>query len=358
MRLRRLTVSALLVTAPALVGLPTLAVAPAQAAPTCAGKPATIVGTAGNDRMVGTEGRDVVFLGAGNDVFDGLGGNDLICGGSGRDQLAGGEGNDRIDGGGGKDYFLEGDGNDRLIGGRGQDYLSYSSWSTGINVTNATVIEGAGRDVATGIETIEGTAYADVMIGGPGDDVLRGLTGKDLIRGEGGNDYLAATDGIIKGGEGNDLVETSGSVTAYLGPGVNGADIGAGQVTVVGGRGKDAFTLLTRSTRSTIRGGGGDNQVSFLRTRRGVRVDLGRGRATWKGGSLSMKGVHTVIGTHRKDVLIGSNITDIMYGRGGDDVLRGRGGIDLMTGQGGRDRINGGGSYDYCFAEIEVNCEE
>ena len=354
MRYLRLTVAAVAAAFPALALLPAV---PAHAAATCGGLTATIVGTRGNDRMVGTEGRDVVFLGGGNDAFDGLGGNDVICGGSGRDRLAGGEGNDRIDAGGGNDYLLEGAGNDRLVGGRGDDYLSYSAWGTPIRVTNASVVQGAGRDVATGVETIEGTAQADVMIGGPGDDVLRGLTGKDLIKGGGGNDYLAANDGTIRGGKGDDFVEATGSVTAYLGPGLNGADIGAGSVTVVGGRGKDAFNLTTRSTRSTVRGGGGDNQVSFVGTRRPISADLGRGEASWKGGSLTFNGIHSVIGSNRKDVIIGSEITDLIYGRGGDDVIKGGGGIDLMTGQGGRDFIDGGAAYDYCYAERVVRCE-
>ena len=69
----------------------------------CDGKAATIVGTAGDDRIKGTSHSDVIFAGAGNDTVDGRGGNDIICGGAGRDKLRGGAGNDRIFGGSGND---------------------------------------------------------------------------------------------------------------------------------------------------------------------------------------------------------------------------------------------------------------
>ncbi len=78
----------------------------------CFGKPATICGTRGRDRLTGTPGRDVIVGLQGNDTIKGLDGNDLICGGSGKDTLVGGRGRDRLDGGAG---------NDTLDGGRGKD---------------------------------------------------------------------------------------------------------------------------------------------------------------------------------------------------------------------------------------------
>jgi RTX calcium-binding nonapeptide repeat (4 copies) len=65
----------------------------------CFGKPATICGTSGRDRLTGTVGRDVIVGLQGNDTIKGLGGNDLICGGRGKDRLVGGPGKDRLDGG-------------------------------------------------------------------------------------------------------------------------------------------------------------------------------------------------------------------------------------------------------------------
>src|SRR5687767_6153775 len=45
----------------------------AEPVATCAGRPATVVGTAGDDRLVGTSGDDVITAGAGDDRVRGRG---------------------------------------------------------------------------------------------------------------------------------------------------------------------------------------------------------------------------------------------------------------------------------------------
>ena len=80
----------------------------------CAGKKATIVGTARRNVLRGTRGRDVIAARGGNDVVRGLGGNDVICGGAGRDRLLGGAGRDRLVGGPGRDRLIGGPGRDRM----------------------------------------------------------------------------------------------------------------------------------------------------------------------------------------------------------------------------------------------------
>jgi uncharacterized delta-60 repeat protein len=89
--------------------------------PRCAGKRATIVGTAGRDRIRGTRRRDVIAALGGNDVIRGLAGNDIVCAGRGNDLVAGGGGRDRLLGGPGRDRLVGGPGRDRLIGGLGRD---------------------------------------------------------------------------------------------------------------------------------------------------------------------------------------------------------------------------------------------
>jgi Ca2+-binding RTX toxin-like protein len=93
-----------------------------QATPTCDGKPATIVGTDGDDDLVGTQGPDVIVGLGGNDInIKGLGGNDVICGGKGWDFLWGSWGKDTLLGQAGRDAIDGGDGNDRCEGGKGKD---------------------------------------------------------------------------------------------------------------------------------------------------------------------------------------------------------------------------------------------
>jgi hypothetical protein len=106
-------------------------------ATTAFGKPATIMGTSGDDKIHGTAGDDVIVAGAGKDQIEGLEGNDRICGGSGDDQIRGGleraesdeiepgvrinSGDDLLDGGDGTDRVHGTGGDDRVFGGPGDE---------------------------------------------------------------------------------------------------------------------------------------------------------------------------------------------------------------------------------------------
>ena len=83
------------------------------AAPRCAGKRATIVGSAGRDVLRGTRRRDVIAGLGGNDVIAAARGNDTVCAGAGNDRVSGGSGRDRLSGGAGRDTCLGGPGRDR-----------------------------------------------------------------------------------------------------------------------------------------------------------------------------------------------------------------------------------------------------
>jgi hypothetical protein len=90
---------------------------------TCAGKPVTVGGTAGNDLLTGTAGDDVIASGAGNDKITGLAGKDTVCAGDGKDKVNGGKGKDNLLGQGGPDTLKGGPGKDKLKGGSGRDIL-------------------------------------------------------------------------------------------------------------------------------------------------------------------------------------------------------------------------------------------
>ncbi len=69
----------------------------------CRGKVVSIAGTNRNDKIRGTNGKDIIATLGGNDRVNGRGGRDIICGGASGDRIIGGNGKDQIDGGDGYD---------------------------------------------------------------------------------------------------------------------------------------------------------------------------------------------------------------------------------------------------------------
>jgi Ca2+-binding RTX toxin-like protein len=186
--------------------------------PECAGEVATIVGTIGDDALVGTPGRDVIQALDGDDAVLGLGGNDLICGDEGDDELFGGTGRDRLIGNHDDDSLFGGRGRDELDGGNGADELAGGRGDD-------TLAGGRGRDDLVGgadDDELSGNAGADdlgggrgddLAFGGPGTDDLDGGTGDDELSGENGDDDLIGGrgDDVLFGGPGEDeLFGTNG----------------------------------------------------------------------------------------------------------------------------------------------------
>ena len=146
--------------------------------PTCAGVPATLVGTRNDDVIRGTEGRDVIFSGQGDDTIAGLGGNDLICSGFGDDLVLGGDGNDTIFGGPGRDSLRGGKGADVINAGHGHDDVEGNQGPDEIRgFTGRDYIKGG-----LGNDSLYGGAGADRLVGGEGDDRVLGGNGVDRCR--------------------------------------------------------------------------------------------------------------------------------------------------------------------------------
>ncbi len=186
-----------------------------------------IMGTSGNDSMIGTAGKDYMM---------GLDGSDTIYGRGDNDTIVGGLGDDIIYGEGGVDHYIhnQGDGNDTITSG---EYLSFdhitmnddngnkltiddlmfnvSGWDllvsnrlsgetlllenmyystgktfaavNGIDVRTTLTLNGSDSD-----DTIYGTGYGDTIEGGLGNDTIYGRTGADVyLHNEGdGNDVI------------------------------------------------------------------------------------------------------------------------------------------------------------------------
>jgi hypothetical protein len=118
--------------------------------------PATLIGSAGNDRLTGNGRADLISGGAGDDTVDAGGGNDTLEG------LAG---NDNLTGSAGTDLILGGDGADQIWGGSGAD----------------TIRAGAGNDLCMGHD---------------GNDLIYGDAGTDALNGGAGHDRFKCADGV------------------------------------------------------------------------------------------------------------------------------------------------------------------
>jgi Ca2+-binding RTX toxin-like protein len=227
----------------------------AQGAPSCQGKPATIVSNAAT--ITGTKAPDVIVAGPGDNTIRGEGGNDTICGGEGNDTIDGergvdaiyGEGgDDTIEGERGSDNLDGGPGNDKVMGGRGSDEIE-------------------GGD---GSDLVEGEQGNDTVSGGAGDkDVVEGNQGDDTLEGGGGN------EDVIIGSTGNDKIDGGPGehdIADYAGTG-GGVNIDLATQSVsgaenehleriedaIGGSGND--TLIGSSESNRLDGGPGNDHL-------------------------------------------------------------------------------------------------
>jgi Ca2+-binding RTX toxin-like protein len=120
----------------------------------------TLIGTAGDDLIVGGDEAD---------VLRGRGGQDRMAGGRGHDMLEGNQASDELLGGPDDDALFGNLGSDRLFGEGGDD-------------------------------TLAGGFGADLIQGGPGDDQLSGGPGADRMRGGAGSDSFDY-DSLVDAGD-------------------------------------------------------------------------------------------------------------------------------------------------------------
>lgn len=185
----------------------------------------------GNDRILGTQGDNILNGVLGDDWIQGRQGNDTLLGGGGDDTLLGGDGNDIISGGAGADS---------LSGQAGNDTLNYGSDTVGVTVQlwkNVAMYGTAAGDTIQGFENVWG---------GRGDDLLQGTYGANLLRGADGRDTLngLAGDDTLQGGQGQDVLLGGGNNDVLKGQ--QGADVldgGSGNDSLFGGDQGDTFVF-------------------------------------------------------------------------------------------------------------------
>lgn len=366
----------------------------AQTTPTCFGKPATIIGTAGRDKLIGTDRDDVIVGLEAPDYIDGGKGDDYICGGPtqgkryrGQESLVGGPGNDHISGGRGREYIFGRYGDDTLIGGPGRDVI----------------YAGAGKDRLSGgpgYDGLYGEAGDDRLIGGRGYDTLFGGLGDDVLMGGGdgrfgdwaffdkgnGPSRAVVVDLAVGTATGQGTDRLSGIENVYgsrKGDVIWGDDSdnwieandGADEIHGMGGN--DCLSTFEMNEPDVIDGGEGiDAFTGHLACAleppaslpipapfpgSGMRVDLAEGSVTRFGSDSppsQLIGIENVYGSSVNDTLLGDDGPNDLYGLDGNDELQGRGGDDTLDGGNNTDTVDGGDGNDSCLnAEAAVNCE-
>jgi Ca2+-binding RTX toxin-like protein len=370
---------------------------PVEEPPRCHGRLAKIVGTEGDDVLRGTPGRDVIWGGGGNDTILGSLGNDLLCGGPGADLIHGGRGNDLADGGAGDDDRVIGDlGDDKLLGGSGDgdevagslgiDTLSggpgdfdlvhgdygYDRMDGGPgkgDIASFATDVGAGRDggvkaslakhSAKGdghdrlfrFESLEGSAFEDILVGNGQANVIDGGAGNDVIRGGGGKDTLVGGQGTdrcqgAKGRTSSCGKEAKLKASAYVE--IDPVWGGGGGLELIGGGGGDHFvvsfnedaSIFGVTAKKGIALGPGCLRISATRAScptegpaRWVMADLGPGNDSLAvEGSLSGAQNVRIAGGLGNDTIKGGAEDDLIEAGFGADKLYGGAGADGLIG--------------------------
>lgn len=128
-----------------------------------------LLGTRGDDHLVGGPQRDTIHALDGDDFLAGRGGADTLRAGPGSDDARGGDGADVLKGRLGTDELRGSDGKDAIYGGLGRD-VAYG---------------------ADGADRIYGGGGPDTLNGGSGKDNVVDGDGRDLVRSGDGNDSIS-----------------------------------------------------------------------------------------------------------------------------------------------------------------------
>lgn len=243
---------------------------------------------------------------------------------------------------------------------------------------------GAGLVRFVTIEGIDGSAFADTLLGNELFNQFSGGAGNDYIDGRGGfdfADYRTATAAVVvnllagtaTGGAGNDTLV---SIEGVWGSRFN--DLLTGDLesnTLIGGMGNDTLNggdgddllighggAFLHNETNYLNGGAGFDRISFAQETTvaipnypvfNVNVNLTTGVAQFAVGTrtitnylTSIEGVtggtgrDTIIGDNNANELIGGGGVDWIDGGGGDDYIDGGTEMDTLIGGAGRDTLS------------------
>jgi serralysin len=273
-----------------------------------------------------TKAYDKLFWGnAGNETVLGTAASDALYGAAGDDALTGEAGNDALFGGDGNDYLTGGSGNDLLSGGSRIDWADYAAATSGVRVdlndTRAQNTGGAGIDWLSSIERLQGSAFADLLIGNGAANLLKGGSGADTVLGGSGDDQLFgdAGDDRLDGGTGRDYLQ--------------------------GGLGNDTYLIDAEGDYAEEQADGGiDTVITTITDRLDTHVENLRLAGTAAINGWGNTSDNLMIGNDAANTIFAYEGRDTIFGGGGDDVLGGGDGDDTVDGGAGSDTFTFTGS--------------
>ncbi len=145
-----------------------------------------IWGSLYNDKIVGTNDRNVLIGGGGHDNVDARGGNDVLYGGWGHDVLDGGAGNDYLNGGHYNDTYTGGDGADTFVFNQHEDVITDYDADEGDRLQFDDALWGGGAKTDAELLAYATVAGGDIVFDfGYGHTLtLEGTTDLDALNGQ------------------------------------------------------------------------------------------------------------------------------------------------------------------------------
>jgi len=224
-----------------------------------------------------------------------------------------------------------GTGNDTVSAGGGNDTIDLGGgddWADGGDGADSILGDG-------GNDFLLGGPSSDCLLGGEGNDMLDGGTGSDSLNGEAGDDTLFGGDrwDTLIGGDGNDVL-----------------DGGLDNDQMYGGYGNDTYYVDKFGDRTyELADQGNDTVYSSISLTLGANVETlilaGSSGLSGTGNALA----NMIVGNSGNNVLSGLDGADSLSGNDGNDTLLGGARWDTLVGGAGDDSLDGGVDNDQMY---------
>ena len=248
--------------------------------------------------------------------------------------------------------FTGNGGNDTIIG-NGNTRLSFNNATGGVTVDIAAgTADGdvsVGHDTFTGVNAVQGSMFADTLLGSAGNDTFTGVGGNDTIDGRGGFDIASYNNIYLStGGVNIDLAaghvtgdSSIGTDTLQSIEGIQGTNL-ADTYTAVGYGSVGAANIGNNGFLNQFEGLGGDDVITgngstrlgYFNANSGVTINMQAGSVTGDAsvGHDTFTGVNSVTGSNWNDTYVATGFVgfNAFQGQGGNDSISGNGNTQLF----------------------------